>query len=505
MTAPDQASITLVVDEEKNRVVFAHAGKDFVDVMVSFLTLPLGTIARLVAKESNMKKVSVGCLSSLYESVANLDVKHFWTETCKEMLLLPRNSMESYCQSLKLNIDDTESIKYFICEDSGCTRRRESGCLLLSTFRDKRCHCGKLMNREISPQSGMMTYDEGFVLDMATFIIYDDLKLKPYNSAVSVLTVIQDYHATKEITVNVTKEEMVDLLKCSLLSKTPLTDFFLRKTEFPQCAQPQPTKQLVINFDPSKADVGVVAISLKVFLRKSNSKILFALAEQDFVDLLFSFLTFPLGGVEQMLNGNSGLGSIDNLYKSMLDLDGNEYMRSLDIKDKFFNYRLAHQFKIKSQIYPIKEIHPSYYSCFICREIIGKPTIYFKDANDSFSNTKGVFASLNYLEPQASTGDAYRKCGGIGFVKKPLMYMVKDDLVVTPAGPFSTITFLTKSGIPQEDLEERRTISIGKAEGLNILKASLISSSALTNGLTQFLKPIKEENKPIKKQKFSYY
>ncbi|KAK7339807.1 hypothetical protein VNO77_20492 [Canavalia gladiata] len=105
----EQISVRVLVDGEKNKVVFVEAGKDFADVLLSFLTLPLGTIARLVNKESNVHKVSFGGLSSLYKSVVNIEEEHFWTDTCIEMLLQPRNPMENYCQNLKLNIDDTEN------------------------------------------------------------------------------------------------------------------------------------------------------------------------------------------------------------------------------------------------------------------------------------------------------------------------------------------------------------------------------------------------------------
>jgi 4-aminobutyrate aminotransferase-like enzyme len=54
----DNVSITVLVEKGKNKVVYAEAGKDFVDALFSFLTFPLGTIARLVAKEdSNMEAV----------------------------------------------------------------------------------------------------------------------------------------------------------------------------------------------------------------------------------------------------------------------------------------------------------------------------------------------------------------------------------------------------------------------------------------------------------------
>jgi len=101
-------SLKVLVNKENNKVVFAEAGKDFVDVLLSFITLPLGTIARLVAKESNVQPVKIGSLSTLYESVSHLEEKFLWIQTCKEMLLQPRNSMEDYCKNLKLNIDDSE-------------------------------------------------------------------------------------------------------------------------------------------------------------------------------------------------------------------------------------------------------------------------------------------------------------------------------------------------------------------------------------------------------------
>lgn len=174
--------LKVLVDKEKNKVVFAEAGKDFVDVLLSFLTLPMGTIARLVAKDSNLQPIKVGSLSSLYESVSNLQEKHLRTPTCKEMLLQPRNSMEAYCQQLKLNIDDTEPMKYFICDSWGCVRKERGN--LLSTFKNKNCHCGKPMDREISLEE--RTSEDGFVKETASFIICDDLRVMPNSLGTSV-------------------------------------------------------------------------------------------------------------------------------------------------------------------------------------------------------------------------------------------------------------------------------------------------------------------------------
>ncbi|RHN46370.1 hypothetical protein MtrunA17_Chr7g0241501 [Medicago truncatula] len=46
-----------MVDKESNKVLYPEAVKDFVDVLFSFFTLPLGTIARLVATDSNIEAV----------------------------------------------------------------------------------------------------------------------------------------------------------------------------------------------------------------------------------------------------------------------------------------------------------------------------------------------------------------------------------------------------------------------------------------------------------------
>ncbi|KAK7256842.1 hypothetical protein RIF29_30374 [Crotalaria pallida] len=459
----EQVNLRLVIDEAKNKVLFAHAGKDFVDALVSFLTLPLGTIARLVANESNIEKFSIGSLSSLYESVANLEVKHFLTETCKEMLLQPRNSMESYCQNLKLNIDDTEKMKYFVCQNWECSRKTSGG--LLSKFRGKICKCGKVMNREISPQKGLLgNNNEGFCHELATFVVLDDLKVMPDNFQGS----------------------MVDLLKCSLLSRTPLTDLFLRKKLLHK------NSQLRTAFDFNTSEPGVIVggemMKVKAMVRKSNSKILYVLAEEDFVDFLFSFLTFPLGGVVQMLKGKSCMGSIDNMYKSMGDLDCYRYSKSPELKDKLVNSRLAHQFKLKKQILTIGELPTSNFSCY---SVLYRSMHLTKIRDYGGEPWGAVYAPLSYLEPQSSTGDTYDSCGGRGFAKSPSLYMVTDDLVVTPNSPISAISLLTESRISPSDLEEI-DISIGQKEALNILNASLISSSALTIALSQYIKPIGE-------------
>ncbi|CAJ2670648.1 unnamed protein product [Trifolium pratense] len=489
----EHVSVKLFIDEEKNKVLFVQAGKDFLDVLLSFLTLPLGTIARLVSKNSNIQKVRVGSISSLYDSVVNLDEKQFWTPVCKEMLLRPRNSMEEYCQRIKLNIDDTEKMKYFVCENQNCSR--ESGALL-STFRNQKCKCGKPMNREIFLASSCTNEKvdyEGFVPDTASFIISDDLSVKPDTLSGTIFKPINlpescNLDAIKQVTINVTRKEILDLLKCSLFSMTPLTHVFLKKNLVIENRNTQSISSFDTDCRDQKSKSREKKISVKLLVRKSSNTVLFALGGEDFADFVISLLTFPLGGVEYMLNGKSYMGSIDNLYQSISVLDHCNYLRSPDLVDKLNKSRLAHQFKICNQILPIDEASAFNYACYSKKEMYGEVRSSLVASNGCSWSFFDTCVHLEYLEPQSSTGEAYNRfaIGGRGFTKKPALYMVSDDLIVTPGSSTSAISVLTKLRIPLSDVVEC-DIDIGKNESLSIVKASLISSSALTNGFGPFL------------------
>ncbi|XXG88866.1 hypothetical protein AAC387_Pa12g1015 [Persea americana] len=179
--ATTRMSLKLFMDKEKKTVKFAECGNDFVDVLLSFLTMPIGTIIRLTDKESK-----IGGMSTLYESVGRLDVSLLQTEACRKMLLHPKNASEEHCKNLKVNIDDTEPTKYYKCSCDCCAKN----CGLVSTVYNAQCGCGQSMKTQKEKQG----------------------------SSTSVL---------EEKEVDVGKEEVLQLLERSLLSKTPLTDVLL--------------------------------------------------------------------------------------------------------------------------------------------------------------------------------------------------------------------------------------------------------------------------------------
>lgn len=84
-TVKNIISLQAVVDKGSNKIIFVESDKDFIDVLLSFLTIPMITIVRHDTKHSVSR-----CMNNLSASVWGL----FQTEACKEMLLCPHNGVE---------------------------------------------------------------------------------------------------------------------------------------------------------------------------------------------------------------------------------------------------------------------------------------------------------------------------------------------------------------------------------------------------------------------------
>ncbi|XP_061368620.1 uncharacterized protein LOC133311577 [Gastrolobium bilobum] len=86
------------------------------------------------------------------------------------------------------------------------------------------------------------------------------------------------------------------------------------------------------------------------------------------------------------------------------------------------------------------------------------------------------------------------RTGERGFVRRQSLFIVGDDLQVTPCGNTSGISFLQKLNVPLDDLQ-KHVVSIGETEALNLLRASLTTKAALSQGLSYLLKKPEEETK----------
>ncbi|CAL0302650.1 unnamed protein product [Lupinus luteus] len=476
---PVQLSMKLTVHKDTNKVLFAEVGKDFADVLISFLTLPLGTIARLVAKEGDMGPVKIASLSSLYESVVNLGDEYMFIDTCKEMLLQPRNPMEDYCRRMKLNVDDTEPTKYYVCNNLlDCVLETNVMC---STFKNYDCDCGSYLEKQISRNTFIPLV--GFVKNKSCFIVTDDLCVLPMSLDTMVSIVkkmgIEDMSTLKEILVNVTKNQLIDLLKCSLVSKTPLTDVFLRKKP---CIQKSDGNIVYVCGD--FIDEQCASVNVKIMYQKSDGKILCAQGK-DFANFLLSILTFPLGVVVRLLQGNSSVGSVDGLYNSVVHLN-EDLFNTKELKAKLVDLGLAPQFKLSNQVLPISEVVAPTYYC-VTKSSKSKLTDFYlteyRSVVDPSTKCKTVVMDDPISENESSKV----------LLRGPTVFAVTDNLVVSPISSMPLLSLSNNTNINLGDIDVK-VVSIGLNEGLSILKASLTSSSALTNGLAHLVTNVKSED-----------
>ncbi|XP_058739675.1 uncharacterized protein LOC131611829 [Vicia villosa] len=456
-TKEQPLSLKLLVDTDTNKVVFAEADKDFVDILCSFLTFPLGTIAKLVQKNSEMGPITIGCLNSLNQSVDNLG------------LLTNYNSSEDYYQFLKINIDDTMPTNYFMC--SRFDEFYYQCCYLSLGTKKHYCEFGHPLSRLLSLSLPMFQFCLGFVKFNRKFVISDDLIVLPHSMDHTIFDLIKNFgikdtSSVKEMTVNVTKEKVLDLLKCSFFSKTSLTDVFLG-------VKPLIDRSRIFSCDVKDIIGGDIHISVKLVIRKSDDVILYAQGGQDLAELIIRFLTFPLGGVLRRLQGNNSMGSIDGFCKSIADLNEDEYFMSKNAKKRLLELSVMH------------------YYCHVHGDSTpnqrkAKVTLY--KSNEVCNGVHNLFKMklVNTITTPA-------KEHPISYIKTHEMYMVTDDLVVEPLlSPVSSVFLLNRFKTSLNDLEEK-VVTIGIKESLSIFKEALNSTSALTNGLRHLLTQAKKE------------
>ncbi|KAK1355428.1 hypothetical protein POM88_048684 [Heracleum sosnowskyi] len=199
--------LKLLIHKQEERVLNAEADSDFFDILFSLLTMPMGTIVRILSKHSNTSQPpAVGSFNNLYGSIANLDAKFLATEACKVMLLNTRNSAEAECQKLKINIDDIEPVEFFTCENLSCTKNNMVA--YVSNYSCVQCRkCSRFLNKKAYFTAATVENRQGvFVPQTTSFVITHDLSVLP-NIPASILAMLKksgitDFGALEERTLN---------------------------------------------------------------------------------------------------------------------------------------------------------------------------------------------------------------------------------------------------------------------------------------------------------------
>ncbi|GAB2222783.1 hypothetical protein Droror1_Dr00016910 [Drosera rotundifolia] len=229
-------SVKLLVDKQSNRVLFAEGGKDFVDFLFHFFSLPLGAVVRLLTKEA-----MVGSLGNLFASFENLDDDYMQPQLQKDILLKPCPTSSCLGESSLLHIaaapaSSSASTKFYRCANTNLR------CNSVSDGWGAICRqCNYQMSREmtyVSPPGEtevVAPINTGYVQGLVMYRIMDDLVVKPM-STISSITLLNKFNV-KDVTTLDEKivhlylglDEGLALLKASLETKNVLTNVFLEK------------------------------------------------------------------------------------------------------------------------------------------------------------------------------------------------------------------------------------------------------------------------------------
>ncbi|KAG5525785.1 hypothetical protein RHGRI_032166 [Rhododendron griersonianum] len=443
--ASQTMSLKVLVEKEKNRIVFVEANKASEASQTMSLKI-------LVEKEKN--RIQFGCLNNLYETLEKFD-EEFLSSEHKGIILRPRCATDIYCRNLKVDLVECNKSKYYWC----------SSCRMVSYYQNDSCRCRNSLTHEVNlldPVRG----GSGFIKPTARFMITDDFEVLPMSTTAGLSLLGNfgafDWSKTEERMLNIGKDEVLKLLKCSLVSRTPFSDSILE----PPFSKTEP----MINYgqyEPrmmnlSQRDVDTRnkddKINLKLFINRSNNRALYAEVEENFVNLLCSFLSVPIGYIIKECPYLSFMGCLGNLRKSVQDLDVNKFFKSKEMKAILLDPKLAPGTSYVNKLIGIKE-----------------------DVNLSCSTLSSLFKT-KYISLSSESRLPELKIG-VGLVKGPSMFLVTDSLSIAPLSPISSMSLINRSKVPLSDIQELET--------LRLLVASLVSRSALTDAFV--LKETKQE------------
>ncbi|KAG6487673.1 hypothetical protein ZIOFF_056264 [Zingiber officinale] len=461
MATDHQQEITLkvFVNKAKNCVAFVESDLDFVDVLLSFLTLPVGTVVRLLNKQS-----SLGCFDKLYQSVEQLDEKYLVTAGCRSMLTKPVNSSGVKCQKLRINIDKMGEL--YTCLPYCCCHRS------FSYYSGLKCQCGGDINKAVTHDINQdhVDYQEfhGVFIKGDKFGVTDALSIASIEDAMSSSDEWGDgdWSNLEQRVLKIERAQVLDILKQSLISGTPLTDVLLHDGVgiTPKCSVPSVEKTVASKaFDKEKQ-----TYSIKLAL--TRSKVLYAVASRDLVDVIFSILTFPLGTLKKHLGSRFRIGCLNNLYGSVERLASLGYVVS-GCEERLLNPKLAPYFNSKCQVIGVEEEKQDvYYACsFRCKLSATR----YHCTSHPFTGYQTA-EQANLIDPKRQ--HPTRSDSPCGSYCKELLYMVSDELVVTPL-------CLTEAFLLRKEFSESVKmveLGIGEEEALDLLSAASSSKTALT-------------------------
>lgn len=164
--------LKLLIDKSTQKVLYAEAGKDFVDFLIYLLTLPLGTIVK-VLKDIH----KVGSFSHVYDSLENLPDSYLQPKQKKSSLLNPRAPIYTTEISVMLSDYDFADGTFYTCFSA-------EHCCSVAEVPYSICKNGRSMYRPLSYvrptlSSNKVGEEGGFIKGLVPYLVMDDLQFMP--------------------------------------------------------------------------------------------------------------------------------------------------------------------------------------------------------------------------------------------------------------------------------------------------------------------------------------
>jgi hypothetical protein len=232
--------------------------------------------------------------------------------------------------------------------------------------------------------------------------------------------------------------QIISLLKRALISQQTLTGLFFDVAITPDALN---LDQLPDNFlkQPKQAEhrfnaIKIKLIQIKLIQTKDDASVLYAEAGQDFIDLIFSLLSIPLGSVIMAYGQWSPNGRIDNLYRSIA---GRGYIKE-ESQDLLLSPKLAPYFGCSITVLQVKELDARMLKvkCYTCLRAL-RHTCHCKPP-----------WGVNLRETNPNTNGAYIKGG-------PRNFIVTNSLRILQFSLANTLQLLREAKIPKEKLVEK--------------------------------------------------
>ncbi|XP_039851238.1 uncharacterized protein LOC120709621 [Panicum virgatum] len=209
-------------------------------------------------------------------------------------------------------------------------------------------------------------------------------------------------------------------------------------------------------------------LNMKLLVDTKAQRMLFAEASKDVVDFLFSLLALPVGTAVKLLGEESMVGCVGNLHASVGVLD-DAYVLSGASRNSLLR-----------PPWPRRRPSPAAPSSACRRPAPPQHRPVQTNSSDPAGEVQ-FLPSAGSRQPAEQEESPRGGGGDDGFVQAVVTYTVMDDLTVKPMSAVTSITLLTTFAVADLAALQERTVRIGHAEALGILKASLQSKTVLTD------------------------